>query len=545
MKHDRSSWLYWGAIVSLVGLGALTACRDLFVTTADDRGMVVDNQTLHSTNVLQLEKAVEDGAASDDAERFIRDELPDDSTAADRLEISIEQCRAWTLENNLELRVAMIDPRIASTTVDEEEARFEAVFLANIGGADADPGQAGVFRDQFVRPFTVEPGVEIPLRSGGTIGVSLPLTREEDFGFSNDSLYVSDLDFSISHPLLRDAGRRANTHRIRIAALDTQISQARTKLEVIRQIANADRAYWLLYEADKRLVIREEQYHQALDQLKQAEARFRGQVSPEIEVTRAQAGVSRRRASIIISRLLVRDRQRLLKRIINVPGVDVDSPRMLELTSEPESLRYALWPEALVDAALQERMELLELELQLARDMSEIEFAKNKTLPLFTLDYTYRVQGIGGSFGRGLEGVAGVDEWGWRIGLAVEVPIGNEAAQARLQRALFMRLQRLSSRSAREQVIKQEVLAALDNLEATWQRIVVAMENVRLEIKNYLGEKGQYKVGLRNSTEVLEAEMLLAEAKIREIAAIVDYQIAQVDLAFATGMLLGASRVTW
>lgn len=27
--------------------------------------------------------------------------------------------------------------------------------------------------------------------------------------------------------------------------------------------------------------------------------------------------------------------------------------------------------------------------------------------------------------------------------------------------------------------------------------------------------------------------------------AIVDYQIAQVDLAFATGMLLGASRVTW
>ena len=103
----------------------------------------------------------------------------------------------------------------------------------------------------------------------------------------------------------------------------------------------------------------------------------------------------------------------------------------------------------------------------------------------------------------------------------------------------------MSSRSSREQVIKQEVLAALDNLKATWQRIVVATENIRLEEKNYEGEKGQYKLGLRNSTEVLQAEMLLAEAHIRNIAAIVDYQIAQVDLAFATGMLLGASRVTW
>jgi hypothetical protein len=42
---------------------------------------------------------------------------------------------------------------------------------------------------------------------------------------------------------------------------------------------------------------------------------------------------------------------------------------------------------------------------------------------------------------------------------------------------------------------------------------------------------------------VLDAATRLAEAQLQEINAITDYQISQVDLAFATGTLLGQSRV--
>ncbi len=47
------------------------------------------------------------------------------------------------------------------------------------------------------------------------------------------------------------------------------------------------------------------------------------------------------------------------------------------------------------------------------------------------------------------------------------------------------------------------------------------------------------------STDVLDAATRLAEAQLAEIQAVVDYQIAQVDLAAATGTLLGAAKVTW
>ncbi len=164
---------------------------------------------------------------------------------------------------------------------------------------------------------------------------------------------------------------------------------------------------------------------------------------------------------------------------------------------------------------------------------------------MFTLDYIYRIHGAGDSPGDSIESAFDWEGWGWEVALNAEIPIGNEAAEARVHRAVLTRLQRLATRSDREQAIKEEVLGALDNLEAAWQRIRAAVQTVYAEELNYDAEYGQYQLGLRNSTEVLDAENRMAEAKIAEIIAIVDYQIAQVDLAFATGMLLGAAKVSW
>jgi outer membrane protein TolC len=262
-------------------------------------------------------------------------------------------------------------------------------------------------------------------------------------------------------------------------------------------------------------------------------------------VVRASAGVSRRVESNIRAWLLVKDRQRALKRIVNVAGADVDSETMLALTSRPEAVRYELDQGELIALSMEERIELLELELQLAKSLSTIDFAENQALPLFALDYVYRFHGTGNTFGEAWEHGGDLSGWGWRLALDVEIPIGNEAAESRVQRAILERLQRLSSRSAREQAVKAEVLAALDNLESAWQRILAARQNVNAERLNYEAEQGQFQLGLRNSTDVLDAENRLAEARIAEISARVDYQIAQIDLAFATGTLLGAARVSW
>lgn len=44
-------------------------------------------------------------------------------------------------------------------------------------------------------------------------------------------------------------------------------------------------------------------------------------------------------------------------------------------------------------------------------------------------------------------------------------------------------------------------------------------------------------------TEVLETLTRLGEAQLKEVKAITDYQIALVDIAYATGTLLGYSNL--
>jgi len=72
---------------------------------------------------------------------------------------------------------------------------------------------------------------------------------------------------------------------------------------------------------------------------------------------------------------------------------------------------------------------------------------------------------------------------------------------------------------------------------------IVVLEPRRLAARTLAAEERQFDVGLRTSTDVLDASASLADAQSREVAALSSYQIALVDLAFATGTSLGAAGI--
>lgn len=527
----------------MVSILLLAGCGNPFATTDDDRGLKFPAERLRSVRPLILSEQTPappelDQPASPTADPFF---------GMERKAVTIEEVRQWALENNLDLKVALIDPAIAQQTQNIEEAKFEWLLFNNTRYANLDQPTASTLEGSQVESFDSDTGVQIPLRTGGTVTVNLPLNRTEtnnSFSTLNPS-YESDLSFSISQPLLRNAGRRFTMHSIRIAALDNQIVQARTNLEVIRQLADVDRAYWQLYAAKRILEVRQKQYELADAQLKRAQRRVDAGMSPEVEVIRAESGVAERLEGIILAQTELRRIQRDLKRRINVPGLEIGSPLIIETATEPDPIRYTLDPRPLSDGAIANRMEMLELELQLAQDISFIDFEKNQALPLFTLDYTYNVNGLGSSFNRSFTVLNENNFEDWVLSARVEVPLGNEAAKSRVHRAILTRLQRLGSREARVMAIRQEVFDAVDQLNTAWQRIMAARQAAILAARTLQAEERQFEVGSRTSTDVLDAAATLAESQSSEIAALSDYMIAQVDLAFATGTLLGAAKVEW
>lgn len=195
--------------------------------------------------------------------------------------------------------------------------------------------------------------------------------------------------------------------------------------------------------------------------------------------------------------------------------------------------------------AIDNRMELLELELQIAKDVSNIDYLRNMALPLVNLNYTYNINGLGVSRKDALDVIYDKNFEDHRLGLQLIIPLGNESAKSRLRQAFFQRRQRLATKENRHSLIKVEVLNAIDTLEANWQRILASRQSSILEGRLHKAEMRQFEIGLVTSTDVFEAQINFTNAQSSEINALAEYQIAMVDLAYATGTLLGAARIEW
>lgn len=467
----------------------------------------------------------------------------------EEIAVPIEQCRAWALENNLGLKAELLNPTIAAETLSAEEAKFEASFFSRIqySKTDRPVGTALFVQGSSTDSGTVDLGVQMPLQTGGTLTLDLvdnrTLTNQTSF-FLNPS-YTTALSFSISQPLLRNAGYRTSMYSIRLRGYDRQIAEARTKLEVISVLAAADRAYWRLAAARKELEVRLQQYELAKAQLARAERLAAAGQTAEVEVLRAQAGMASQAEQIILAENNLRNRQRELKRIINHFSLPIQSAVRLLPATEPDLVRYELKGKDLVTKAIENRMELLEMELQIARQVSTIDYLKNQALPVVNLEYTYNINGLGPTRSDSYDLLQDNRFADHRLGLTMLIPLGNEAAKSTLRAAFYQRMQLLATQENRKSLIEMEVLNAIDQTEANWQRILAARQNVMLEARLVEAEIRQFENGLRTSTDVLEAQARLANAQSAEIRAITEYQISLVDLAYATGTLMGAAKVDW
>lgn len=479
--------------------------------------------------------------------------------------VTIADVREEALRNNLDLEIAQLDPRIASVLVNEERAKFDDLIFARAKyGKKYTPKLSGdlvtfktkpgsilegqearlIELPEKVNTLELDAGITVPLRTGGRFAVSAPFSQKNALTDIPSDQWLSALRFSVSQPLLRDAGVATNVASIRIAEYDRRATDVKTRLQAIRVLATIDKSYWSVFGAWAELDVRRQQYENARNNLNLVRQRVGEGISPAVEVNRAEVGVAERLESLVQAETALKLRERQLKLYLNSPDLELGAAVLLVPETKPQLVRYDFDREALVRQALEGRLELLELELKLASDLVKIDYLENQTLPIFTLEYSYAPLGQSGDgFGSSWNDTFGGPYDEWFVGGRFEIPLTNLARRSKLERAILEREQRLASRKLREVTVRREIFDALDQLQQNWQRILAARQNVLVAGINYEAELVQFREGLRTMTEVLEALTRLGEAQVREIKAIVDYQVAQIDLAFATGTLLGYTRV--
>ncbi len=480
---------------------------------------------------------------------------------------TLADLRVKALKNNLNIQVAKVDPEIAASDVRREEAKFDQLLYIYAKYKESDyPKQSSDYvefkstnptldkqqvkldlLDQEIKGFDVEAGIKVPLRTGGTVTLSTPLNNKDTSrkgGQFDSEQYQSALRFSFSQPLLRNAGRDINEASIRIAGFEQQAATLNTRLQSIRIIAMVDKAYWKLYESWGQLDVRRQQYEYAQQNLQMVKTRVKEGLTARVEINRAEIGVADRLEALIIAetnlKLANRQLQFLLNDISDKPSLD----NIFLPSTSPSLVKYEIDRQKLMQDALEGRIELLSQELKLAADLAKIDYLENQTLPLFTVDYQYgALSNTFDSFGNSYNNILNGDFNDWSIGFKFELPISNEANKARLAKAIQQRTQRLTTKTLQALTIKKEIYDAVDQVEQNWQRILAARQQVLIAGINYEAELKQFNEGLRTMTEVLETLTRLGEAQIKEIKAIGDYQVSLVDTAYATGTLLGYSKL--
>jgi len=470
------------------------------------------------------------------ATKEVTEQITEPNESIPVIELTLEQVRAATLANNLGLKIELINPAIAQRTLDAERARFEAAFSgsASYSASETDTGVSSTSNDYRV-------GIDVPLYTGGLIEVGMPFGEFD----SDTSGGVADAAVSVLfiQSLLRGGGTRINTHWIRIAGYQKHRIDARTKQEAINLLAAADIAYWNLYMARRDLDVSREQYKLAQDQLQHAQKKVAAGAVARTEIVRAESGLLSQVGSFINAETEVQDRQLDLQRIMNHQDMPLNANIRIDTKTEPSPLKLDVNPEKLVEVALSNRMDIIQWELQLAIEELYLELDRNEMLPELSLRYGYDAQTEAGDIGHALGAFGDKTSDTHYVSLSARIPLGNRAAKARLERARLEQLQNQIDYADYRQFIRQEVYNAVRSLNKRWRNILAAEKNVEAAFRTYRIEQSQFQIGAQTSTEVLRSAAVLAEAQLDRISALAGYEIAQIELARATGTLLGYSRI--
>jgi len=373
------------------------------------------------------------------------------------VELRLEDARAAALQNNLDLQVQFVAPAISQEQVWQEVAQFQSMLNAAFGRNHIDPPPGNFLfgaqqpevvdgfnpysRFSFINPALT--AIDVPLTTGGRFSVEAGLARLETEGI--DSTYDTSLGFSFSQPLLRGAGRNVNTAPIRIAELNSGTVNARTKLAVIRVLAEVERAYWELYRADMVREVARQQLEIANSQLRVADRMIEADLISQVDRLRAESGLHSREVAAIASRTDVLIATRELKRILQRADLPVDVTAPIAIATDPLPLGLRLDRDILTHRAIADRSDLFEIELQILANAIEISVEENAVLPRFDVVARYALLGSEGTLGTSYDRLFGDGFNDWFVGVVGQVPLPvgscNQAADARRRRAVLRNLQ--------------------------------------------------------------------------------------------------------
>jgi len=464
--------------------------------------------------------------------------VPEETAAP--LVIGVEDAVLTALENNPELAVERLNPRIQSTFEDEEAASFDPSLSAEASHdrqkserlTGAGPATESAVAQENAGDLTLSKtfptGTEVALEA---------LTSQTNSSQNPSPFNSTRAGLSVTQSLLRGFGSDSNLVGLRQARLDTAASEYELRGFTEALVADVETKYWDYFLALREIEIFTESLKVAEQALSEIEERVNIGDLAEIELAAGQAEVALRREDLIdASGNLAVARLRLLQ-LLSPPGARMWD-RDVQLSDKPSEPPVSLDEVSdHVALALEMRPDLNQSRLAIERDQLEVVKTRNGLLPKLDLFITLGKTGYADSF-RSSAGDVGGDDYDVNARLSLEYALGNRAARARFTRAALNRSRSDGALRNLAALVELDVRTAHIELQRAAEQVVATAATRRLQEETLRGENEKFRVGKSTAFLVAQAQRDLLVSQIGEVRAVVNYSKALVTLYRLDGSLL-------
>jgi len=460
-------------------------------------------------------------------------------------ELTFEDAVELGLAYNLGLKSARFDSLIARMNVEEQDATWDTTLTGGVGGGDTQipsrsqlEGATVVETDSFFYSL----GLSKPLRIGPTLGLDWRTDRlftNSSFSTINPS-YDTALDLSLTVPLLRGRGRKAQESNLRASQAGAESSRFTLLSEAEALIDSIATAYWNLVYLEDRVHVLEK----SLEVAREIEDAERKKLRPEIgrstplDVTKAHAETKTRETNLISGRLDAANASDDLRLLILPFTGGPDDRIVLRALQRPEDPTGVPDLDGLVADALRSRSDLRATDATIAQLREGVVQAENQLRVQLDLSGTVTFRGVDGDIVGGSTEALGGKYPSANAALNLNWPLGRRAAKAALRRAQIQLEQAEVQRSDQVSGIVVEVRKAHRGLMAGIEGIVSLSEEVVAADASLKGERKRLERGSSTVLDVAQLEEDLTNAQLRLLDTRTKVEQAKIRLQRATGSLL-------
>ncbi len=473
--------------------------------------------------------------------------------------------------------VTVFDPAIQEADprsgVEAALSAFDAQFSSNVIGEQTDRsfnnvffggGQAGV----TTTTADVQTGISKQTATGTQFSVSnatnynrssIPPSDFQRFSSVFDTLVIGEL----RHPLLQGAGAEfnriagpnatpGNYNGVLMARINSDVSLADFEIQVRNLLRDVETTFWELHFAYRDLDAKREGQTLSLEAWQLESQRVDAGIrTPDQEAfARQQYYANQASVENALSGLLngtggVYAVERRLRSLLGLPTSD---GRIIVPASDPISIDTVFdWQDSL-QTALNKRVELRRQQWQVKRSDLELVAARNFQKMRVDLVGQYRYRGFGDDlFGdheaSAFDSLSTGNLQEWRVGMEISGPIGNRLGNAALRHAELRQMRERVILEEMERQISHELNAAFTELDRAYMVTRSHYNRRTATLIRLKSERDKNDKGLADLDLVLDAQRQAVDAESGYYRALVDYNLAILNVFYTRGTLLEHHRV--